>query len=167
MERRAALAATLSGAFLAAAPNTVARATEADQAKVNRKLLQQFVDALTAHDMQKFKALYVADGYVQHQALATNAAALTGSEAVVKYFSKRIEAFPDLVVTSDVSLTAGDLICANLIYGGTHRGEYLGVAPTGKRVTFNSTDIMRVRAGKFVEHWGAADLFGLVAQLRA
>jgi len=41
------------------------------------------------------------------------------------------------------------------------------VAPTGKRVTFNSTDIIRVRAGKFVEHWGAADLFGLVAQLRA
>ena len=66
-----------------------------------------------------FKALYVADGYVQHQALPTNAAALAGREAVVTYFSKRIEAFPDLVVTSDISLTAGDLICANLIYSGT------------------------------------------------
>lgn len=167
MERRAALAATLSGALLAATANTVAEAAEADQAKVNRKLLQGFVDALTAHDIQKFKALYVADGYVQHQALPTNAAALAGREAVVTYFSKRIEAFPDLVVTSDISLTAGDLICANLIYSGTHRGEYLGVAATGKRVTFNSTDIIRVRGGKFVEHWGAADLFGLVAQLRA
>jgi predicted SnoaL-like aldol condensation-catalyzing enzyme len=69
-------------------------------------------------------------------------------EVVVTYFSERIEAFPDLVVTSDISLTAGD-------------------APTGKRVTFNSTDIIRVRVGKFVEHWGAVDLFGLVAQLRA
>jgi predicted ester cyclase len=167
MERRAALAATLSGALLAATATPAAEAAEADQAKVNRKLLQHFIEALTAHDMQKFKALYVADGYVQHQALPTNAAALAGREAVVTYFSKRIEAFPDLVVTSDVSLTAGDLICANLIYSGTHRGEYLGVAPTGKRVTFNSTDIIRVRAGKFVEHWGAADLFGLVAQLRA
>jgi len=71
MERRAALAATLSGALLVATTNTVAEAAEADQAKVNRKLLLQFVDALTAHDMQKFKALYVADGYVQHQALPT------------------------------------------------------------------------------------------------
>lgn len=167
MERRTALAATLSGALLAATANTAAEAAQADQAKVNRKLLQDFIDALTAHDIQKFKALYVADGYVQHQTLRTNAAALAGREAVVTYFSKRIEAFPDLVVTSDISLTAGDLICANLIYSGTHRGEYLGVAPTGKRVTFNSTDIIRVRAGKFVEHWGAADLFGLVAQLRA
>ena len=167
MERRTALAATLSGALLAATANTAAEAAQADQAKVNRNLLQDFIDALTAHDIQKFKALYVADGYVQHQTLRTNAAALAGREAVVTYFSKRIEAFPDLVVTSDISLTAGDLICANLIYSGTHRGEYLGVAPTGKRVTFNSTDIIRVRAGKFVEHWGAADLFGLVAQLRA
>ena len=57
MERRAALAATLSGALLAATANTVAEAAEADQAKVNRKLLQHFVDALTAHDMQKFKDL--------------------------------------------------------------------------------------------------------------
>jgi predicted SnoaL-like aldol condensation-catalyzing enzyme len=98
MERRTALAATLSGALLAATANTAAEAAQADQAKVNRKLLQDFIDALTAHDIQKFKALYVADGYVQHQALPTNAAALAGREAVVTYFSKRIEAFPDLVL---------------------------------------------------------------------
>src|SRR4051794_38832492 len=36
---------------------------------------------------------------------------------------------------------------------GTHKGEYLGVAPTGKRVTFNSTDIIKVRDGFMVEHW--------------
>jgi len=166
MKRRAALAATLSGALLAATANTAAEAAGPSQAKANRKLLQDFLDALTAHDIQKFKSLYVADGYVQHKALPTNAAALAGREAVVTYFSNWIEAFPDLVVTSDVSLTAGDLICANLIHSGTHRGEYLGVAPTGKRVTFNSTDIIRVRAGKFVEHWGAADLYGLTQQLR-
>lgn len=107
-----------------------------------------------------------ADGYVQHQALATNAAALAGREAVVSYFSKRIEAFPDLVVTSDISLTAGDLICANLIYSGTHPGS------TRRRADRQAREVQfdghhRVRAGKFVEHWGAADLFGHVAQLRA
>ena len=49
---------------------------------------------------------------------------------------------------------------------GTHRGEYFGIAPTGKRVTFNSTDIIKVRDGFMVEHWGAADLFGLTRQLK-
>jgi predicted ester cyclase len=167
MERRSALGAALSGTLLALGAAGPAEATETGSAEANRRLLQGFVDALTAHDMEKFKGLYVTDGYVQHQALPTNAASLSGREAVVSYFSKRIEAFPDLVVTCDVSLTAGDLICANLIYVGTHKGEYLGVAPTGKRVTFNSTDIIKVRDGKFVEHWGAADLFGLVQQLRS
>ncbi|MBI3371643.1 MAG: ester cyclase [Betaproteobacteria bacterium] len=48
----------------------------------------------------------------------------------------------------------------------THRGEDLGFPPTGKKVAFNSTDIMRVKDGLFVEHWGAADLLGLAQQLR-
>lgn len=59
------------------------------------------------------------------------------------------------------------MISVNLIWTGTHEGEYLGVLATGKRVTFNSTDIMKVRGGRFCEHWGAADLFGLVAQLKS
>jgi predicted ester cyclase len=166
MDRRSTLLAALSGACLTTMAGS-AEAAAVDLAKENRRLLQEFIDALTAHDMQRFKSLYVAEGYVQHQALATNAGSVTGREAVVTYFAKRIAAFPDLVVTSDVSLVDSELICANLIYSGTHQGEYLGVAATGKRVTFNSTDIIRVRKGKFFEHWGAADLFGLLAQLRS
>jgi predicted ester cyclase len=133
----------------------------------SRKLLQDFIDALTSHDMKRFRSLYVDDGYVQHQLLVTNAPSSSGPDAAVAYFAKRIEAFPDLAVTSDVSFFDGDMIAANLIWSGTHRGEYLGIAPTGNHVTFNSTDIMKVRDGLFAEHWGAADLFGLIQQLRA
>jgi predicted ester cyclase len=165
MNRRLALI-TVASSLIPLASGTALPAHAADRAKINRKLLQAFLDALTTHDMKAFASLYVENGYIQHQTLATNATSLAGREAVVTYFAKRIEAFPDLVVTSDVSVTEGDLICANVVYAGTHKGEYLGVQPTGKRVTFNSTDIIKVRDGKFVEHWGAADLFGLIQQLR-
>jgi predicted ester cyclase len=134
----------------------------------SRKLLQAFLDTLSAHDLKAFRALYADNGYVQHQTLVTNAPATAGgADAAVAYFQKRIQAFPDLKVTSDVSLFDGDMISANLIWSGTHKGEYLGIPATGKHVTFNSTDIMKVRGGLFIEHWGAADLFGLVNQLKA
>ena len=44
-------------------------------------------------------------------------------------------------------------------YYGTHRGEFLGVAPTGREIQFETVDVMRVRNGKIAEHWGVANLF--------
>lgn len=160
--RRTALSAPLALATVAAIPAWAKDTRSAAQ------LLQAFTDALAAHDMKTVRALYVDDGYVNHQALvASPPSSINGADAAVAYFKKRIEAFPDLRVTSDVSLITGDMIAANLIWTGTHKGEYLGVPATGKHVTFNSTDIMKVRDGRFAEHWGAADLYGLLAQLKA
>ena len=45
----------------------------------------------------------------------------------------------DLVVTTDASVFEGDMLCANLVYTGTHKGEYLGIAPTGKRVVVGAS----------------------------
>jgi predicted ester cyclase len=146
----------------------LASGARAAASRSSQELRQAFIDTLSAHDIKRFRTLYADNGYVQHQALVTNTPATPGgADAAASYFAKRIEAFPDLRVTSDVSLFSGDLISANLVYTGTHRGEYLGYAPTGKRVTFNSTDIMRVKDGLFIEHWGAADLYGLSQQLRS
>jgi predicted ester cyclase len=50
-------------------------------------------------------------------------------------------------------------------YHGTHRGEILGVAPTGRVVQFESVDAMRVVDGRITEHWGVGNLFSLVRQL--
>jgi predicted ester cyclase len=160
--RRTALSASLALAVCASSPAATANT------RTGRELLAAFLETLSAHDLKAFRALYVDNGYVQHQTLVTNVPTpMAGPDAAVAYFRRRIEAFPDLAVTSDVALFEGNMISANLIWRGTHRGEYLGVAATGKQVSFNSTDIMKVRDGLFAEHWGAADLYGLMNQLRA
>jgi predicted ester cyclase len=43
----------------------------------------------------------------------------------------------------------------------------MGIAPTGKTVTIDAIDIMRVVDGKIVEHWAVQDLWGLIRQLQA
>ena len=48
---------------------------------------------------------------------------------------------------------------------GTHRGEFMGVPPSGKRVAVSGMHIMRLADGKIVEHWSFSDQVGMMRQL--
>ena len=50
---------------------------------------------------------------------------------------------------------------------GTHRGPYLGLAPTGRRIAFKGIEILRFDGGWIAERWGEWDGLDLVAQLGA
>jgi predicted ester cyclase len=76
-------------------------------------------------------------------------------------------AFPDLNVTVDDIVAEGDKVVLRQTWSGTHRGEFMGIAPTGRKVSFGVIDILRVAGGKFVEHWGQMDGMGLMQQLNA
>jgi predicted ester cyclase len=52
-------------------------------------------------------------------------------------------------------------------YRGTHQGVMFGIAPTGRKIHFETVDAMRVEDGKITEHWGVANLFSLLQQLGA
>ena len=76
-------------------------------------------------------------------------------------------AFPDFHADIHWQLADGDRVTTYKTYHGTHRGEFLGVAPTGRKIQFETVDVMRVRGGKITEHWGVANLFSLMQQLGA
>jgi predicted ester cyclase len=60
--------------------------------------------------------------------------------------------FPDLKVTIEQQMAEGDLVCTHSWFEGTHTGEWMGIAPTGKRVKFQNVSIDRVAGGKVVQH---------------
>jgi steroid delta-isomerase-like uncharacterized protein len=64
-------------------------------------------------------------------------------------------------------LADGDRVTTYKTYHGTHKGEFFGIAPTGRKIQFETVDVMRVRDGKITEHWGVANLFSLMQQLGA
>jgi steroid delta-isomerase-like uncharacterized protein len=76
-------------------------------------------------------------------------------------------AFPDFRAEIHWQAAEGDLVTTYKTYFGTHQGSFLGVAPTGRTIHFETVDAMRVRNGKIVEHWGVANLFSLMQQLGA
>jgi predicted ester cyclase len=55
------------------------------------------------------------------------------------------------------TMADGDLEAAHVVLTGTHSGELMGIAATGKTVEFGSIDIIRVEDGKVAEHWGVTD----------
>jgi predicted ester cyclase len=52
-------------------------------------------------------------------------------------------------------------------YHGTHKEEFFGIAPTGRKIAFETVDVMEVRNGQITAHWGVANLFSLMQQLGA
>jgi predicted ester cyclase len=73
--------------------------------------------------------------------------------------------FPDLNLTIDEIIASGDKTWARITGRGTHRGTFMGQAPTGKSFAITVIDICRFEDNKISEHWGVADRLGLMAQL--
>ena len=59
----------------------------------------------------------------------------------------------------------GDKVATRCTMTGTHKGEFMGIPPTNKKVTVWAISIDRVAGGKFVEEWGTYDTLGLMKQL--
>ena len=77
------------------------------------------------------------------------------------------EAFPDLRMTEADSVKEGDKVAFRWLLSGTHEGEFMGVAPTGRRVEAMGMDIVRLADGDIVEHWGEFDAVGLLRRMGA
>ncbi len=76
-------------------------------------------------------------------------------------------AFPDYAGTNVAQVAEGDRVANRFVFLGTHLGEFMGVAPTGRRVEFVGNSIDRVVEGRIVESWVEVDLLGVLQQLGA
>jgi predicted ester cyclase len=90
-----------------------------------------------------------------------------GIEGVKRFFTMFRDAFPDVSVEIDQMVVEGDRVAVATTFTGTHEGELMGVAPTGRRVSVTGIDMVRVSGGRIVEHRGLTDIVGLMRQLTA
>ena len=89
-----------------------------------------------------------------------------GPDGVIYFFNHMLRpAFPDLTVTIHDMVAEGDKVTTRKSFYATHKGEFFGVPATNKSVTMEVIDIIRLRDGKYVEHWGILDMYGLMTQI--
>ena len=87
----------------------------------------------------------------------------SGVQALHDLFAMLHDAFPDLHITVEDTIAEGDKVVGRNSLTGTHQGDYMGVAPTGRRVVYSEIFIFRFAKARIVEIWGVVDV---VAQLR-
>jgi predicted ester cyclase len=74
--------------------------------------------------------------------------------------------FPDWHERVDDIVAEGDRVVIRITSTGTQRGEFAGIAPTGRKISIGEFHIYRLAGGKIVEQWGMPDVYGLMKQLK-
>lgn len=86
-------------------------------------------------------------------------------EALKQFIKSVLVAFPDSRYTVEDQLADGDKVFTRWSFTGTHKGELMGIAPTGKPVRISGMVIDRIVDGKIVEEWEEWDALGMMQQL--
>jgi steroid delta-isomerase-like uncharacterized protein len=124
---------------------------------------RRIIDAIGQGDGAGLDEL-IAPDVVDHNPVPDQA---PGRDGFKQWMAAARTAFPDMRGTVEEVIAEGDLVAARMTWHGTHRGEFVGVGPTGKRVSFSAFHLVRFSQGRAVEWWGAADLLGALQQLGA
>ena len=74
-------------------------------------------------------------------------------------------AFPDYHVEDEIQVANESWASATGILTAHHRGEWLGIPPTGNRITMRYSDFWLIRDGKISENWVMVDVIGVLAQM--
>jgi steroid delta-isomerase-like uncharacterized protein len=88
-----------------------------------------------------------------------------GSESEKKRATLYRSAFPDIRFTIEDVIAEGETVVARWSCRGTHKGDFNGIAPTGKQFNITGVSIARFTNGKMMEGWVNWDALGLMQQL--
>ena len=127
----------------------------------NKALVRRFYEE-GVHNPALFDEL-LAPTYVLH--LPGSPQPISGIEHAKQLMAVYTSAFPDLQTTTEDMVAEEDKVVIRNTWRGTHQGAFQGLPPTGKHVTFTSSDIYRIADGKIAEQWAELDALGLMQQL--
>lgn len=130
--------------------------------ETNQALVQQFIQEI--FEKKNIAALnkFLSSNYIDHFLPPELPPGLEGNR---RFFEGLFHAFPDLRYNVEDIIASGDKVVCRDSICATHRGEYWGIAPTGRRVAFTGICILRVEGTKLAEHWHEVDRLGLMKQL--
>jgi steroid delta-isomerase-like uncharacterized protein len=132
-------------------------------AEANMEILRKIIQAFNDRDLTVAPTLVTA-GFVRHD-LASAFVDVRGREEVVDFMQIILKALPDVHVTIEDLFATEERAAMRVTVSGTHRGEFQGIAPTGKKVKFSSVNLYRFEDGKLAEFWQLIDVANFLRQI--
>ena len=133
-------------------------------AEENKATFRRYVEEAWNKGNMDIMDELMAAHYARHMAISAPPLTREGQKQRILGFRR---AFPDLHLTIEDMVAEGEKASFRLTLRGTHQGEFMRVAPTGKQIAVGAVDVARFEDGKVVEQWGQTDLLGLLQQLGA
>lgn len=127
-----------------------------------KQLLQQALEEIFIQGNLAAADALIDPGYVNHDASPGQGGGPDGVKHVARLYRT---AFPDLYLSVERMIMENDFVTVHVREEGTHKGDFQGIAPTGRRVSWTWIGIYRVANGKLIERWGRIDTQELYEQL--
>jgi len=130
----------------------------------NKALMRRFYQEVVNGGNLDLIDQFVAPDFVEHEVFPGLSA---DREGMKRFFVMMRSAFPDLRMDVDDLIAEGDKVVSRVTMRGTHKGEFMGIGPTGRTIVVPTVDIVCIAGGKAVEHWGVTDTAAMMEQLGA
>ena len=130
----------------------------------NKALVQRFYDEVVGQGNVDLIDELVDENMIEHDEFPGLEPNREGVKALIRSFNA---GFPDGRFEALQYVEEGDLVCAMIRITGTHQGEFMGIPASGKKVDVFAFDLLRIRDGRMVEHWGVTDAMKMMVQLGA
>ncbi len=153
------------GVCLLVLRRTLRREGGAADVSANKEIVRRLVDGVWQDRNLALIDELVAQDYVGHD--PTQPEPIRGRDGFRQFVGMYQSAFHDATVTIDDQIAEGDRVTTRWTGRGTHTGELMGIAPTGKEVTVSGITVTRLAGGKIAEEWELMDALGMLVQLGA
>ena len=118
--------------------------------------MRYFYEVVTSQGQTEQVANYVSSSCVVRLGEAVYPVGIDGMQ---QHLIDVRKTYPDLQMRVIRQYCDGDYVISEFIMEGTHAGEWLGIRPSGKKLSISGVNIDRVVDGKISEHGGAANTF--------
>lgn len=131
-------------------------------AQTNRALAQRMSDEVVNNGRWETVDEIIADDYVYH---GPGGLQLQGRDGFRQMLGAFRDAFPDLASELPGIAAEGDLVTLHYTFKGTHTGEFMGIAPTNKKIDLHGLILRRFKDGQIIEDWDMYDYPTFMKQL--
>ena len=128
----------------------------------NKTVVKDFIDGLFTKGDLGAADTYLAEDFINHDPPFGVTPDREGMRTAGRLMR---DGFPDWRSELHALIAEDDIVVERFTAGGTHRGEVMGVPPTGRTVSLPGINIFRLRDGVIVERWGLLDELGFLRQL--
>jgi predicted ester cyclase len=133
------------------------------QTEFNKSIVRRFNKEFIEEGKNDSLDILVAENFVNH---TVKMGASKGKDGLIFLLDQVLRpAFPDIRVEIFDQVAEGDKVTTRKEIHATHKGQFMGIAATGKRVVIEIIDIVRLEGGKYIEHWSIMNMYGLLAQI--